>query len=53
MNWRDKLGVFVLTREEINVKSVTAKMHYRHTHPRETPNEKQGAVVTPSPVRSR
>jgi hypothetical protein len=61
MNWRDKLGMFVLTREEQRTIAFIifalvlglATMHYRHTHPRETPNEKQGAVVTPSPVRSR
>jgi hypothetical protein len=48
MNWRERLGLFVLTREEQRTIAFIilalvlglATMHYRHTHQKgETPNE--------------
>lgn len=61
MNWRAKLGMFVLTREEQRTIAFIilalvlglATMHYRQTHRRETPSLKPEAVVSPSPVTSR
>ena len=61
MKWREKLGMFVLTREEQRTIAFIilalvlglATMHYRQTHRRETPNDKQRAVAAPSPLHSR
>jgi hypothetical protein len=58
MKWREKLGVFVLTREEQRTIAFVvlalvlglATMHYRQTHRHGLPNEKQKAAVTPSPA---
>jgi hypothetical protein len=59
MNWRSKLGVFVLTREEQRTIAFIilalvlglATKHYRQTHGRETPNEKP-PLVAPAPGHS-
>jgi hypothetical protein len=58
MNWRSKLGILVLTREEQRTIAFIvfalvlglATMHYRHTHsrPAPAPNE-NSTTASPSP----
>ena len=58
MNWRSKLGILVLTREEQRTIAFIvfalvlglATMHYRHTHPRQAPTPKESlTTASPSP----